>query len=167
MDVVYLGGGYPELYATALAANQTMCASIADAHRVGKPVFAECGGFMYLCERLIDITGMEHKMDGLIPGIVRMETTLQSIGYRDVALKSNSALGSATTKVRGHEFRYSRLEGALPPTAAPFATGETAHGYSAGSIGRLILAPSLRLSTKRCRTLGAKLPGCARGNAEK
>ncbi|MFC1513214.1 cobyrinate a,c-diamide synthase, partial [Thermodesulfobacteriota bacterium] len=59
---IYLGGGYPELYAAKLAANDSMRAAIRDWSEAGKPVYAECGGFMYLTQGIIDLEGNEHSM---------------------------------------------------------------------------------------------------------
>jgi cobyrinic acid a,c-diamide synthase len=132
-DGLYFGGGYPEVHAAQLSRNRRMRDAIAAADRAGIPIFAECGGYMYLCERLIDLSGEAHEMAGLIPGQTRMFPTLQAIGYRDIRFNTASPLGPAACAVRGHEFRYSRYEGPVGD-AAPFATADALHGYIRGNL---------------------------------
>lgn len=129
---LYLGGGYPELHAERLAANEKLKAEIRERAEAGMPVFAECGGFMYLCEALRDAAGVEHRMAGVIPGRTVMETKLQAIGYREVTFTRDLPLGPAGTTARGHEFRYSRYEG--PERDAPFRCGEHSLGFVRGNV---------------------------------
>ncbi|MDE9591019.1 cobyrinic acid a,c-diamide synthase, partial [Xenorhabdus bovienii] len=65
-QMIYLGGGYPELYAQELSANHTMHSALRQAHQKGIPIYAECGGLMYLGEALTDAQGARHNMVGLI-----------------------------------------------------------------------------------------------------
>lgn len=126
---VYLGGGYPELHAADLARNASMREEVRRWARSGKPVFAECGGFMYLCETL-STAGQNFPMAGVIPARTVMERRLQAIGYREVVTLRDTALGPAGTRVRGHEFRYSRLEGDLPVEQTAFTAGAQPLGYA-------------------------------------
>jgi cobyrinic acid a,c-diamide synthase len=109
-DGVYLGGGYPELHAAALAANSGMRASLSAHAAAGKPIYAECGGFMYLAEAIVTLDGARHAMVGLIPGTATMRQSLQALGYVEVETRDDSPLGSAGTKFRGHQFRYSSFD---------------------------------------------------------
>ncbi len=127
---LYLGGGYPELHAARLSANEGMLQAIRELARRGAPIYAECGGYMYLCERLIDSQGREHAGVGLIPGRCRMESRLQAIGYREVTCLSETVLGGPWTVLRGHEFHHSRFEGEEPPERAAFACGGRRHGFA-------------------------------------
>ena len=107
---LYLGGGYPELYAGQLAENESLRREIlAVAHR-GMPIFAECGGFMYLT-RSIEMEGSNYPMVELYPFSTRMLPHRKALGYREVVLKENSLLGPKGLKARGHEFHYSELIG--------------------------------------------------------
>ena len=108
-DGLYIGGGYPELYGRELAANAPMLAAVRTFARSGRPVYAECGGLMYLAESLTDLDGHVWPMAGVLPVPVVMERSRLVIGYREVTLTSAGPLGSAGTRARGHEFHCSRL----------------------------------------------------------
>ncbi len=117
---LYLGGGYPELHAAELAANTTMLGKIRDFCRSGKPVYAECGGFMYLMKSLRTRSGQEHPMCGAFDFTCAMEGRHQALGYREVELSASTPLGAAGERARGHEFHYSRLTGADPAAAEAY-----------------------------------------------
>ncbi|MDH7577373.1 MAG: cobyrinate a,c-diamide synthase [Bacillota bacterium] len=104
---VILGGGFPELFAGQLAANRAMQESLRQAHRWGLPIYAECGGFMYLCERLVDQEGCSYGMVGLVPGACRMEKRLVGMGYVTARALASSILCETGESLRGHEFHYS------------------------------------------------------------
>jgi cobyrinic acid a,c-diamide synthase len=116
VDGLYLGGGYPELYAEALAANVDMRRAVADFARRGAPVYAECGGLMYLTRAIRELSGARHEMVGLLPTEARMRPTLQALGYVEVESRADTILGAAGTRFRGHQFRYSELD---PPIGGP------------------------------------------------
>lgn len=106
-----LGGGYPELHCRALAENHTMRDSVRAFARDGGPIYAECGGFMYLTEKIRDLEGTAYPMAGVFPFASRMEPRLKSLGYREAVTRAGTILGPAGTRVRGHEFHYSHIEG--------------------------------------------------------
>jgi cobyrinic acid a,c-diamide synthase len=110
---IYLGGGYPELYATRLAANTGMRRSIAAQAAAGLPIYAECGGLMYLSQEIEDLEGRRHPMAGVLPLQVRMLPKLKALGYREITLTAPGLLGPAGTKARGHEFHYSEIAAEL------------------------------------------------------
>jgi len=126
---IALSGGFPELYAAQLAANAEMYKAIRQAHQRGIPIYAECGGLMYLTETIIDLEEREHPMIGLLPGHSRMTTRL-TLGYRLAQAADDSWLLAAGEVVRGHEFHYSVWEDRpddLPPAyylLPPDAQGE-------------------------------------------
>lgn len=103
---VYLGGGYPELHAAALAANASMARSLRAAHRGGAAVLAECGGAMYAGAGIEDAEGRRHRMAGLWPAWATMRGRRLVIGYREVRAGEGSFLHPL--RVRAHEFHYSR-----------------------------------------------------------
>jgi len=76
------GGGYPELHASELASNTGLWHSLQDLRLRDAPIYAECGGFMVLTQRLIDCEGRGWPMAGLIPGVARMTNKLAALGYR-------------------------------------------------------------------------------------
>ena len=104
-DGLLIGGGYPELKAQELAANTSMVSSIRRAAEQGMPILAECGGFQYLQEKLVDSEGIEHHMCGVLKGCSRMTNKLVRFGYLEVS-GEGSYFGSGRT-IRGHEFHYS------------------------------------------------------------
>ncbi len=110
VDLLYLGGGYPEVYAARLAQNTTMRNSIAEFVRQGGVVYAECGGLLYLSKRLQDFDGKIYEMVGVIPSDVVMNRTQMTLGYREITLTKNGVLGEKGMRIRGHEFHYSCLE---------------------------------------------------------
>ena len=75
----------------------------------GLPIYAECGGLIYLARELITRDGESHELLGLLPGCVTMHGSLQALGYVTVATRFDSMLGPAGSQFRGHEFRYSQL----------------------------------------------------------
>jgi cobyrinic acid a,c-diamide synthase len=110
VDLVYLGGGYPEIYAAVLQRNRTMRESIqAFAAREGV-IYAECGGLMYLAKTLRDFDGTVYDMVGVIPAEIAMCRTQMTLGYRELTVTHTGLLGEQGTKIRGHEFHYSSLQ---------------------------------------------------------
>ncbi len=107
---LYIGGGYPELFAAELADNGAMRKSMAREIAGGMPAFAECGGYMYLCESLVAGDGREHTMVGSISGRTVMTASMQALGYLEAATLEDSPLGPAGSRLRGHEYRWSRAE---------------------------------------------------------
>jgi cobyrinic acid a,c-diamide synthase len=110
---VYLGGGYPELYAEPLAANTGLKQSLAAQAAAGLPIYAECGGLMYLSLEIEDLAGQRHPMAGVLPLKVRMLPRLKALGYREITLTAPGLLGPGGTKARGHEFHYSEIAAEL------------------------------------------------------
>jgi cobyrinic acid a,c-diamide synthase len=129
VDGLYLGGGYPEEHAAALSANTTMRAAL---RAFPGPIYAECGGLMYLGEALDG-----HPMCGVLPLRTKMTPTLRSFGYRDVVTTAPTLFGPAGTSWRGHEFHHSELDG-TPGVPPVFTTrgwaGEGREGWARGSV---------------------------------
>jgi cobyrinic acid a,c-diamide synthase len=111
VDGLYLGGGYPELHARALSANRTMLDGIRAFAARGGPIYAECGGLMYLCRTVRTLDGYDHELAGLLPGDAQVCDRLQALGYAEVETTAESCLGPAGMRLRGHQFRYSELHG--------------------------------------------------------
>lgn len=106
---LYLGGGFPEVFAAALAANSAMRLSVRAALAGDMPAYAECGGMAYLCASLTDGGGTSYPMAGFFQSRVEMTGKLQPFGYAEVEFARDTILGPAGTRVRTHEFHYSRL----------------------------------------------------------
>ncbi|MCG8617526.1 MAG: cobyrinate a,c-diamide synthase [Desulfobacterales bacterium] len=110
IDGIYFGGGYPELNAAQLSAKTELLAQVRNASLDGMPIYGECGGFMYLCRNLSDMDGNDGgSMCGIFDFDIKMSGRLRSLGYREVTTKSDTLLGPAGTKIRGHEFHYSSI----------------------------------------------------------
>jgi cobyrinic acid a,c-diamide synthase len=138
VDGIYIGGGYPELHARELADNHAMLGALREHARRGRPIYAECGGLMYLSEAIATLEGDEHAMLGLVPGKARMTSVLQALGYVEVATRDDSPLGPAGTRFRGHQFRYSRFESPREPARFELTVARSgacaAEGYGEGHV---------------------------------
>ncbi len=108
-DGVYIGGGYPELHAEALSGNLPMLESIRAWSEEGRPLYAECGGLMYLSMGIHDFEGRFFGMSGVFPFETRMKKGRSRLGYRQVVLKQGCIVGRAAAEMRGHEFHYSEV----------------------------------------------------------
>ena len=100
-DGLYLGGGYPELYAEQLEANASMREQMALAVASGLPTVAECGGFMYLTEAIAG-----RRMAGVLPGSCRDMGKLTRFGYVLLRAPQDSLLFEVGNEIRGHEFHH-------------------------------------------------------------
>jgi cobyrinic acid a,c-diamide synthase len=107
VDGIYVGGGYPEIFADELERNRSMRDSIATHAQADLPVFAECGGLMYLTEALT-YNGRTSKMVGVIPANANM-VNKRVIGYVAGTTIRDNVIGRKGTTFRGHEFHYSEL----------------------------------------------------------
>ena len=106
---VYLGGGYPETYRRELSENLSIKAAICRAAENGMPVLAECGGFMYTCENLIETDGSALPMLGLIPTDVEMTKRLSmDFGYVTMEALCDTPFFAEGDRLRVHEFHYSK-----------------------------------------------------------
>jgi cobyrinic acid a,c-diamide synthase len=112
VDGLYFGGGYPELHAEQLAANTGLRAAIRRFAERGGPIYAECGGLMYLVDAVRTLDGQSHAMLGCLRGEAVVRERLVALGYVEVETRAPSLLGPAGLRFRGHQFRYSELLGA-------------------------------------------------------
>ena len=129
LDGLYFGGGFPELFAEKLARAEILKEQIRSFVRDGKPIYAECGGLMFLTEELIDLEGKHYPMVGAVPGRVFMTEKLQACGYREVVVQSDSILAQKGEILRGHEFHWSRAEG-IPLEKAAYQFRSQQIGYA-------------------------------------
>lgn len=108
-DSLYLPGGYPELYLQQLQANEAMRNAIRAHHAAHKPIFAECGGMLYLLESLTDAQGHQAAMVGVLPGRAVMQQKRVNLGMHSVSLPEG--------EFRGHTHHHSRMETSCKPLA--------------------------------------------------
>ena len=111
-DGLVIGGGFPEVYAPELSANEPLRKAVGDLARSGAPVAAECAGLLYLARSL---DGRE--MCGVLDAEARMGERL-TLGYRDAVAVTDSCLAAAGTRLRGHEFHRTAVEPGAGPAPA-------------------------------------------------
>lgn len=116
-DAYYFGGGFPEIYAEDLMANAGFRQSVLGAHDAGKPIYAECGGLMYLGRTLETANGC-YDMVGIFDGVSRMTPRLRHFGYCQAKTKLDSLFGPKGSLIRGHEFHHSVFETDEEPVLA-------------------------------------------------
>jgi cobyrinic acid a,c-diamide synthase len=109
LDGLYLGGGYPELYAEQLSGNHQMLDEIRAFAASSKPVYAECGGMLYLSLRLGTADGKIYPMAGVLPHSMEMTRRLVRFGYVTVEFTEDCLLGEKGMVIRGHSFHYSHI----------------------------------------------------------
>jgi cobyrinic acid a,c-diamide synthase len=127
-DALYLGGGFPETYAEALAANEPLKTRVRRFAAEGRPVVAECGGLLYLVEELEG-----HRMCGVLPAKARMTDRL-TLGYREARSPHDSPLAAEGTQVRGHEFHYSAVEPGAGERPAWELEGRGPEGFASDGV---------------------------------
>jgi cobyrinic acid a,c-diamide synthase len=108
LDALYIGGGFPETHAEALSANQTLREAVRNAAEEGMPVYAECGGLMYLAETLL-WEGRPYEMAGVLPIVIAVSKKPQGHGYTIAEVKSPNPYFSPGHILHGHEFHYSHV----------------------------------------------------------
>ncbi|NJM76554.1 MAG: cobyrinate a,c-diamide synthase [Acaryochloridaceae cyanobacterium RU_4_10] len=123
---LYFGGGFPEIFAAALAENRPAQQAVKSSILAGIPTYAECGGLMYLCEKIVDFAERDYPMTGIVPTAAVMEKRL-TLGYRKATALQNSPLVKEGDRFWGHEFHRSSLM--LAPTQPLLAL----QGYDAQS----------------------------------
>ena len=125
-----IGGGYPELYAKELSGNESMLRSIREAADSGMPILAECGGFLYLQEKLTDKEGRAFDMAGILKGSSHMTDKLSHFGYVSVYANGDNAYLKETDRVRGHEFHYyDTTDNGDAVTVTKLSSGKSWGGY--------------------------------------
>ena len=108
LDALYIGGGYPELHAKELSSNAAMLDQVRAFVASGRPVYAECGGMIYLSQSL-RVDGTSYEMAGVLPLWMQMTERLVKFGYVTVEFTDDCMLGRKGTVVRGHSFHHSDI----------------------------------------------------------
>jgi cobyrinic acid a,c-diamide synthase len=110
LDGLYIGGGFPEVHAARLADNRAFASSVLDRVARGMPVYAECGGLMYLAREL-EVDGAVYPMSGVLDLVVQQTAKPQGHGYESVVIDRENPFFPAGLELVGHEFHYSRIVG--------------------------------------------------------
>jgi cobyrinic acid a,c-diamide synthase len=166
LDGLYFGGGYPELHAGALAANKSMRDDVAYFADRGAPVYAECGGLMYMTEAIVDTEGRSYPMVGTFPTRARMHSRLAAIGYVEVKGRDDSAWLPSNELARGHEFRYSVIDEMPEHIARRYRVtargGTRDEGFAVGSV----LASYVHLHFGSCPNMALRfVTSCAKASS--
>ncbi|MDF1577324.1 MAG: cobyrinate a,c-diamide synthase [Desulfurivibrionaceae bacterium] len=109
VDGLYVGGGFPETSAGELAANESFLASLKERIERGVPVYAECGGLIYL-GRDMEVGGQKYRLADIFPVSFSLKRKPQAHGYTTLLVTADNPFYPLGTRIKGHEFRYSRVE---------------------------------------------------------
>jgi len=143
LDALYLGGGFPETNAPALAANAGFREALRRAAEGGFPIYAECGGLMYLGRTIQSLQGESYPMVGLLPYDFLMGKSPQGHGYTILEVVGENPYFPRGTRLKGHEFHYSRLQpepGPEAPLAFQMTRGAGISGQRDGIVYQNVLA---------------------------
>jgi len=119
LELLYIGGGFPEVFAERLADNHEMRKSIKDFADASMPIYAECGGLMYLAQSIRTFEGKTYPMAGILPVRAKMMSKRMSLGYVTVNVRHDNLISNVGEVHRGHEFHWSAIE----------ETGEVKYAY--------------------------------------
>lgn len=145
VDLLYLGGGYPELLSEELSNNVTMCQSVKAFAQQDGAIYAECGGLMYLMDSIENFEGTQFSMVGLFPFAAQMSRSHMMIGYRHIEVVESCMLGRIGLTAKGHEFHYSRLVPLDQKKQAHYACSISDASYSRKGTDGLMYKRSLAL----------------------
>ena len=134
---VYIGGGFPEMFAQELSENRPMLESLRRELARETPFYAECGGLMYLGQSLSDLAGTDYPMVGVLPVVSSMSESRLTLGYREVEARADTPLLRRGQRVRGHEFHWSVLTEQPNPEQSVYRVvnqENRAEGFHVGSV---------------------------------
>jgi cobyrinic acid a,c-diamide synthase len=162
LDGLYIGGGFPEMHAQTLAENETFRRSLKEATDAGLPVYAECGGLMYLGAAIRTIEGERFPMAGVFPFDFIMGRKPQGHGYTALEVTRKNPYFPLGAKLKGHEFHYSRIHPEPGPQVA--MAFQVARGAGIGGDRDGLLYKNVLATYTHLHALGAPLwaPALAR-----
>jgi len=167
LDALYLGGGVSEAYVATLAGNHGFLESFRRAHAQGIPIYAECGGLLYCARTVHTSDGSTHALAGTVPVDIALEAGALSTGYRDLRVASTCILGASGTRLRGHEFHFSKLLSggqALNPAYSMHDSDGEPLGFEGWTAGNIV-ASFVHLHFGQDGALAHKLVEAARNYA--
>jgi cobyrinic acid a,c-diamide synthase len=145
LDGIYIGGGYPESFAPQLSGHKSMREQVQAAAKEGMPIYAECGGLMYLGRSLRNFDGASYPMASVLPLDVMMDKSHLAIKYIKLRTLVPTPIGPPGTQARGHEFHQSRISwrrGTQPPYRITTSTGDV---YTEGFTRKNVLGSYIHL----------------------
>ena len=163
IDALYIGGGFPETHTEQLASNRALQAEVKARATADLPIYAECGGLMYLAERL-ELADRELHLAGVLPITVRMHERPRGHGYARMTVDRANPIFAIGTALLGHEFHYSGLSGGCAGLETAYAV-EKGSGVGEGRDGliwRQVLASYLHLHAQGTPTWAEGLVAAAR-----
>ncbi|MFQ5975811.1 MAG: cobyrinate a,c-diamide synthase, partial [Candidatus Hydrothermarchaeales archaeon] len=110
IDALYIGGGFPEVFSKAMEENASLREDIKEFCSSGRPVYAECGGLMYLGEKATTVDGQSHEMVGFLPIETHMQERFQALGYARYDVIKDNPISRMGDSLVGHEFHYSKIK---------------------------------------------------------
>ncbi|MEE4272778.1 MAG: cobyrinate a,c-diamide synthase [Thermoanaerobaculales bacterium] len=128
VDGLYIGGGFPEVHAARLAESRDFAQSVRERVDRGMPVYAECGGLMYLARQL-EVGGATYPMSGVLDLVIRQTDRPQGHGYEQLVIDRENPFFAIGTELVGHEFHYSKI---VDGSARRATVGEVARGSGTG-----------------------------------
>ena len=141
---IYIGGGFPEVFAEELSANEPMLLAVRRARDAGLPIYGECGGLMYLGRTLTDRERKKWPMVGIVPTESQLRSERVTVGYRAVTAMRDTPLLPARAATVGHEFHYSELSQPVSAETAAYRVAER-DGAPEGFAERNLLASYVHL----------------------
>lgn len=148
LDGLYFGGGYPESFPNVLSGNKKMRRKLLELSRAGLPVYAECGGLMYMGRSLKNFDGRKYSMASVLPIDTEMDKNYLAIKYVEIETTADTLLGPKGTKVRGHEFHQSRLVSSRAEDGCYRVTTNAGKVFSEGFRRANVLASYIHLHFK-------------------
>jgi len=136
IDGLYLGGGFPEVFAAEIAANRAVLGRLKSLSASGLPIYAECGGFMVLCDTL-EIHGASHAMAGVFPVSTAFRPRPQGLGYTEAEAVLDNPFFEFGSRIQGHEFHYSLCVSDASPAVPTALAMHRGQGSAIGSDGFL------------------------------
>jgi len=136
VDAIYIGGGFPETHARELAQNESLRAAVKQEVENGLPVYAECGGLIYLGETL-EFGGETYPMAGVFPVGFSIKRKPQGHGYVVVEIDKPNPYFSVGTILRGHEFHYAAVQKYDPAEVGTIFQVKRGYGFDCGRDGLL------------------------------
>lgn len=133
---LYLGGGYPEVFAKELSLNQSMIDAIRRFGESGQPIYAECGGYMYMTNSITTIEGVTYPMVGLLDAHALMTDRLQHFGHVEATL---TGLSEPQVHYKGHEFHHSIIESNMPAPEYLISVKRKSQSWSCGLFSKRTL----------------------------
>jgi len=110
VDALYIGGGFPEVFAKQMGENTALRAEVKDFCSQGRPVYAECGGLMYLGKKATSMDGQSYEMVGFLPIETQMQKKFQALGYTRYNVIKDNPISKTEDSLIGHEFHYSKIK---------------------------------------------------------